>query len=102
MNHVWLYIWPVIEAPVEELTALKRTVAPLTVGAGIEEVVATGRRLKPGGATTAVSARFSYQPGPGAVAQISGPPRDRLRPLDDYAQKVLRSGRGGTVFSSSL
>ena len=32
MNHVWLYIWPVIDAPVEELTALKRAVAPLTVG----------------------------------------------------------------------
>src|SRR3954451_8982886 len=48
MNHVWFYIWPLIDAPVEELTALKRTVAPLTVGAGIEEVVATGRIAQPG------------------------------------------------------
>jgi acetyl/propionyl-CoA carboxylase alpha subunit/acetyl-CoA carboxylase carboxyltransferase component len=98
MNHVWFYIWPVIDAPVEELTALKRTVAPLTVGAGIEEVVAQGRIAQPGGAPVEVSARFSYQPGSGVVTSVSGPPTERLRPLDDYAQKVLRSRRRGTVY----
>ncbi|HYY10136.1 MAG TPA: biotin/lipoyl-containing protein, partial [Kineosporiaceae bacterium] len=98
MNHVWLYIWPVIDAPVEELTALKRIVAPLTVGAGIEEVVAQGRIARPGAAPVAVSARFSYQPGSGVVAAVGAPPTERLRPLDDYAQKVLRSRRRGTVY----
>src|SRR4051794_38514237 len=101
MNHVWLYVWPVIDAPVEELTALQRTVAPLTVGAGIEEVVAQGRIAQPGG-SIAVSARFSYQPGSGVVATVSGPQRERLRPLDDYAQKVLRSRRRGTVYPYEL
>jgi acetyl/propionyl-CoA carboxylase alpha subunit/acetyl-CoA carboxylase carboxyltransferase component len=98
MNHVWLYIWPVIDAPVTELTALKRIVAPLTVGAGIDEVVAQGRVAGPGGAVMAVSARFTYQPGSGVVASVSGPPEERLKPLDDYAQKVLRSRRRGTVY----
>jgi acetyl/propionyl-CoA carboxylase alpha subunit/acetyl-CoA carboxylase carboxyltransferase component len=98
MNHVWLYIWPVIDAPVQELTALQRIVAPLTVGAGIDEVVAQGRVAGPGGAVMSVSARFTYQPGSGVVASVSGPPEDRLKPLDDYAQKVLRSRRRGTVY----
>jgi acetyl/propionyl-CoA carboxylase alpha subunit/acetyl-CoA carboxylase carboxyltransferase component len=102
MNHVWLYIWPVIDAPVEELTALKRAVAPLTVGAGIEEVVAQGRIARPGSppgtAPVEVSARFSYQPGSGVLANVGAPPTERLRPLDDYAQKVLRSRRRGTVY----
>src|SRR5918911_2082664 len=98
MNHVWLYIWPVIDTPVEELTALKATVAPLTVGAGIEEVVAQGRIAQPGREPIDVSARFSYQPGSGVVASVGAPATERLRPLDDYAQKVLRSRRRGTVY----
>ncbi|HVN13077.1 MAG TPA: carboxyl transferase domain-containing protein [Kineosporiaceae bacterium] len=102
MNHVWLYIWPVIDTPVEELTALKATIAPLTVGAGIEEVTAQGRIARPGGPPVAISARFSYQPGSGVVARVSGPPKERLRPLDDYAQKVLRSRRRGTVYPYEL
>jgi acetyl/propionyl-CoA carboxylase alpha subunit/acetyl-CoA carboxylase carboxyltransferase component len=102
MNHVWLYVWPVIDAPVEQLTALKRTIAPLTAGAGVEEVVAQGRIAQPGGAPLAASARFSYQPGSGVVATVSGPQLERLRPLDDYAQKVLRSRRRGTVYPYEL
>ena len=102
MNHVWFYVWPVIGAPVGELTALKATLAPLTVGAGIEEVVAQGRIAQPDGTPVAVSARFSYQPGSGVVASVSGPPTERLRPLDDYAQKVLRSRRRGTVYPYEL
>jgi acetyl/propionyl-CoA carboxylase alpha subunit/acetyl-CoA carboxylase carboxyltransferase component len=98
MNHVWLYVWPVIDAPVQELTALQRVVAPLTVGAGIDEVVAQGRVAGPDGTVMSVSARFTYQPGSGVVASVSGPPEDRLKPLDDYAQKVLRSRRRGTVY----
>ena len=40
MNHVWLHVWPVIDAPLEELTALKGAISPLTSGRGIEEVAA--------------------------------------------------------------
>ncbi len=98
MNHIWLHIWPVITAPVEQLTALKRTIAPLTVGAGVEEVVAQGQIMQDGDAPIAVSARFYYQPGSGVEVSVSGPPRSRLQPLDDYAQKVLRSRRRGTVY----
>ena len=85
MNHVWLHIWPVIDAPVEQLTALQRAIAPLTVGAGVEEIVATGRITGPKGSPVMVSARFSYQPGSGVETNVSGPPTKRLEPLDDYA-----------------
>ncbi|HET9655776.1 MAG TPA: carboxyl transferase domain-containing protein [Kineosporiaceae bacterium] len=99
MNHIWLHIWPVLEAPVEELTALKKTVAPLTHGVGLQEVTAQGRVVQePGEEPIAVSARFSYRPGAGVVTSVSGPPTQRLQPLDDYAQKVLRSRRRGTVY----
>ena len=102
MNHVFLHIWPVIAAPLDELTALQRTIAPLTSGAGIEEVLAQGRLATPDGQVRVAAARFSYQPGAGVVIAVTDPPTERLRPLDDYAQKVLRSRRRGTVYPYEL
>jgi acetyl/propionyl-CoA carboxylase alpha subunit/acetyl-CoA carboxylase carboxyltransferase component len=102
MNHVFLHIWPVIDAPLDELTALQRSIAPLTAGAGIEEVLAQGRIAAPDGRVHAAAVRFSYQPGAGVVAAVTGVPTERLHPLDDYAQKVLRSRRRGTVYPYEL
>jgi acetyl/propionyl-CoA carboxylase alpha subunit/acetyl-CoA carboxylase carboxyltransferase component len=102
MNHVFLHIWPVIAAPLDELTALQRTIAPLTSGAGIEEVLAQGRIGTPDGQVRVAAVRFSYQPGAGVVIAVTDPPTERLRPLDDYAQKVLRSRRRGTVYPYEL
>ena len=45
MNHVWLQVWPVIDAEVDQLTAVQNSIAPLTAGAGIEEIL----RGRPGG-----------------------------------------------------
>jgi acetyl/propionyl-CoA carboxylase alpha subunit/acetyl-CoA carboxylase carboxyltransferase component len=102
-NHIWLHIWPVLEAPVEELTALKRTIAPLTHGVGLQEVTAQGRVVqRPGTEPQAVCARFSYRSGTGVVDAVGGPPTQRLQPLDDYAQKVLRSRRRGTAYPYEL
>jgi len=102
MNHVFLHVWPVIAAPLDELTALQRSIAPLTSGAGVEEVLAQGRIAAPDGRVNDAAVRFSYQPGAGVVTTVTGPPTERLRPLDDYAQKVLRSRRRGTVYPYEL
>ncbi len=102
MNHVFLHIWPVIAAPLDELTALQRTIAPLTSGAGVEEVLAQGRIAAPDGQVRVAAVRFSYQPGTGVVIAVTDPPTERIAPLDDYAQKVLRSRRRGTVYPYEL
>ena len=102
MNYVWVHVWPVIDAELEQLTALRRQIAPLTVGAGIEEVVAQGRIVTPTAIVVPVAARFYYQPGSGVQFSIESPPTDRLKPLDDYAQKVLRARRRGTVYPYEL
>ena len=34
MNYVWVTIWPLIDADLDQLTALQAEIAPLTVGAG--------------------------------------------------------------------
>ncbi len=102
MNHVWVHIWPVIEAELEQLTALQQKIAPLTVGAGIEEVLAQGRVAGLDGTPHPLLARFSYQPGSGVVTSVEEPPTEPLKPLDDYAQKVLRARRRGTVYPYEL
>ena len=102
MNYVWMHIWPVVDAPLEELTALKDTVSPLTSGAGIQEVAAEGQLKGPDGVVRRAVVRFTYQPGSGVVASVTGPATERLQPLDEYAQKVLRSRRRGTVYPYEL
>ncbi|WP_112240571.1 ATP-binding protein [Kribbella monticola] len=98
MNHVWVTIWPVLDAEVAELTALKRNIAPLTSGAGIEEVSVAGRVMGTNGVPFAVVGRFYYQPGAGVVTAVERPATEPLKPLDDYAQKVLRARRRNTVY----
>jgi acetyl/propionyl-CoA carboxylase alpha subunit/acetyl-CoA carboxylase carboxyltransferase component len=102
MNHVFLHIWPVIDAQLAELTTLQRTIAPLTAGAGIEEILAQGRIAGPDGRVHGAAIRFSYQPGSGVVSSVTNPPTTRLAPLDDYAQKVMRARRRGTAYPYEL
>ena len=46
--------------------------------------------------------RFSYTPGAGVVANVTEPPTEPLRPLDEYAQKVQRSQARGLVYPYEL
>ncbi|MBV9592613.1 MAG: ATP-grasp domain-containing protein [Actinobacteria bacterium] len=98
MNHVWVHIWPVVEAELDELTELRLRIAPITTGAGIEEIVAQGRVPMPGGALAPVAGRFYYQPGAGVQFSVGPWPTERLKPMDDYAAKVLRARRRGTIY----
>lgn len=102
MNHVWVHIWPPIEADLDQLTALKAKISPLTAGAGIEEVLVQGRIATPDGASAPLAARFHYQPGSGVVTSVGEPPTELLKPLDDYAQKVVRARRRGVVYPYEL
>ena len=102
MNHVWVHIWPPIEADLDQLTALQAKISPLTAGAGIEEVLVQGRIATADGASAPLAARFHYQPGSGVVTSVEEPPTERLKPLDDYAQKVVRARRRGVVYPYEL
>ncbi len=102
MNHVWVHIWPIIDAQVDQLTALQRGIAPLTAGAGIDEVLARGRVATADGAIVPMAVKFFYQPGSGVQFTVGRPPTERLTPLNDYAQKVVRARRRGTVYPYEL
>ena len=102
MNHVWLHVWPVVDVDEAGLTALGTKISPLTDGAGVEEVVAQGRVAVPGAEPLRVAVRFSAQPGAGVASSVEEPPTELLRPLDDYASKVVRSRRRGLVYPYEL
>ncbi|MEP7090328.1 MAG: carboxyl transferase domain-containing protein, partial [Nocardioidaceae bacterium] len=102
MNHVWVHVWPVVEADIDQLTALQAKITPLTDGAGIEEVQAHGRVIGPDGSPEKIVVRFHARLGSGVVTTIEAPPTERLKPLDDYAGKVLRARRRGMVYPYEL
>ena len=102
MNHVWVHVWPVVDLDLDGLSALGTKISPLTDGAGIEEVVAQGRLAVPGGEPVALAVRFGAQPGAGIVSTVEEPPTELLKPLDDYASKVVRSRRRGLVYPYEL
>ena len=102
-NRVFLYAWPSIELPLTELASFARASAPLTTGAGLEEIMLMSRvQDEPGGEPRGVALRFSYRPGAGVSMAVTDRPTEPLRPLDDYAEKVLRSRARGAVYPYEL
>ncbi len=102
MNHVWVHVWPVVEVEEGSLGSLGAKIRPLTDGAGIEEVLAQGRIASPGGDPVDAVVRFGAQPGSGVATSVEPPPTELLRPMDDYAGKVMRARRRGLVYPYEL
>ena len=102
-NRIFLYAWPSIEIPLSELASFTRTSAPLTTGAGLEEILLLSRvQDEPGGEPRGVALRFSYRPGAGVSMAVTDRPTEPLQPVDDYTQKVLRSRARGAVYPYEL
>ena len=102
-NRVAIYVWPVLDIPEDRLPAITQRIAPLALNAGLEEItilatIKDAQTSQP----RRVAIRFSYSPGAGVVANVTAPPTEPLRPLDEYAQKVQRSQARGTVYPYEL
>jgi acetyl/propionyl-CoA carboxylase alpha subunit/acetyl-CoA carboxylase carboxyltransferase component len=102
LNQVWVHVWPVVDADVDQLSTLRDKITPLTEGASIEEVQAHGRVPGPDGTPQQIVVRFRARVGGGADTTIDVPPTEPLQPLDDYASKVLRAKRRGLVYPYEL
>jgi acetyl/propionyl-CoA carboxylase alpha subunit/acetyl-CoA carboxylase carboxyltransferase component len=102
-NRIFLYAWPSIELPLSQLATLAQSIAPLTVGAGLEQIVLLGRlQEEPGVEPRDVALRFSNSPGTGVGLRVTDRPTEPMRPLDDYTQKVLRSRARGLAYPYEL
>jgi len=102
-NRILIYAWPPSELTADEVTALAERIVPSTAGAGIEEVRFIGRqRDRDTGTLHDVAVRVSYDPSSGVEVTIGEPTTEPITPLDDYAQRVLRARRRGTVYPYEL
>ncbi|UOY02574.1 ATP-binding protein [Blastococcus sp. PRF04-17] len=101
-NRVFLYAWPSIDVPLAEVANFAQAVAPLTVGAGIDQIMLFARLQQPGQPPREVAVRFSARPGTGVQLQVTDRPTEPMRPLDDYTEKVLSSRARGAVYPYEL
>jgi acetyl/propionyl-CoA carboxylase alpha subunit/acetyl-CoA carboxylase carboxyltransferase component len=102
-NRIFLYVWPTIKASVEELGGFGRATAPLTAGAGLEEIMLLGRlEDQPDHEPRDVALLFTYRPGAGVGISVTEPPTEPVAPLDAYTQKVGRSRARGAIYPYEL
>jgi acetyl-CoA carboxylase carboxyltransferase component len=101
-NRVFLYAWPSIEVPLSDVASFAHNVAPLTVGAGIDQIMLLARLQAAGEQPRDVAIRFSNRPGTGVQLQLTDRPTEPMAPLDDYTEKVLSSRARGAVYPYEL
>ena len=102
-NRIFLFAWPTIEVSMDDLGDFAREIAPVTVGAGLEEIMLHGRvQLDSDTKPREVALVFSYQPGTGVNLSVTPPPTEPLQPLDAYSQKVHRARARGTTYPYEL
>jgi acetyl/propionyl-CoA carboxylase alpha subunit/acetyl-CoA carboxylase carboxyltransferase component len=101
-NRVILYAWPSIDVPLAEVANFAHAVAPLTVGAGLDQIMLLARLQEPGQTPREVAVRFSARPGTGVQLQLTDRPTEPMQALDDYTEKVLSSRARGAVYPYEL
>lgn len=102
-NRIFLYVWPTIEVSLADLGEFARATAPLTAGAGLEEIMLLGvLHDQQDQAPREVALRFSYRPGSGVQVSVSAPPTEPVPPLDSYTQKVQRARARGAIYPYEL
>ncbi|HEX5813320.1 MAG TPA: carboxyl transferase domain-containing protein, partial [Pseudonocardia sp.] len=106
-NRVLLYVWPVVDLPLDEFDSVVSRLAPRTEGLGLEQILVQFRAapaLVDAGATEPreLLLRLSRPPGAGLTVRVTAPPARPLRELDAYTQKVIRARRRGAVYPYEL
>jgi acetyl-CoA carboxylase carboxyltransferase component len=102
-NRIVLYVWPLVDTPLDELLGVVNTLAPVTQGIGLEEVVIQARVPQaPTGAPREIVLHVANPTGTGVTTRLADPPTEPLQPLDEYTQKVLQSRRRGNVYPYEL
>lgn len=102
-NRVLLFLWPPVELRPEELNGLVHRLAPLTEGLGLEKVAVRGRMVDP--QTGALHDRVLEisNPGEAGMALRFRPPKEApLKPLREYAQKIVELKRRGIVYAYEI
>ena len=98
-NRVLLYAWPPVDLQPDELDALVLRLAPLAEGLGLEKVAVRCRLPDPqGGELRDLVLEISNLSAGGMVLRFRKPKEAPLKPLREYAQKVVDLRRRGLPY----
>ncbi len=102
-NRVLLYVWPAVELRREEIEGMGRRLVPSSAGLGIEALLVRCRlREQPDQPLRDCVVRLSSPGGTAFVMEVSDPPTELLRPLDEYTRKIVDCRRRGVVYPYEL
>ncbi len=98
-NRIFLYVWPPIEVPFDQLGGMARAMAPLAADAGLEEVMVVARlRGQLESEPKEVALLCSCLPSADVAVTVTEPPTEPLAPLSAYTEKVRSSRARGAVY----
>jgi acetyl-CoA carboxylase carboxyltransferase component/pyruvate/2-oxoglutarate dehydrogenase complex dihydrolipoamide acyltransferase (E2) component len=98
-NRVLLGVWPPVDLRTDELATLVRRLTPLTEGLGLEKVTARCRIPdRESGELRDWVLEISNFEGSGVVLRVRRPREVPLKPLREYAQKVVDLRRRGLPY----
>ncbi|HEY2291235.1 MAG TPA: carboxyl transferase domain-containing protein, partial [Thermoanaerobaculia bacterium] len=98
-NRVLLGVWPPVDLRADELNTLVRRLAPLTEGLGLEKVAVRCRIPdRETGELRDWVLEISNFEGSGVVLRVRKPKEAPLKPLREYAQKVVDLRRRGLPY----
>jgi acetyl/propionyl-CoA carboxylase alpha subunit/acetyl-CoA carboxylase carboxyltransferase component len=101
-NRIVLYAWPRLELTPEELRSIVERNSRATGPLGIEMVLLYGTLLDEAGGERRRVLRLFSPTGSGVVVEVSEPPTEPLRPLDEPAQRLLAARRRGTLHPAEI
>jgi acetyl-CoA carboxylase carboxyltransferase component len=101
-NRVLLYVRPPLTFPSEELEAIARGIGAGAEGLGLQKIVVRARIPDPNGVLRDTVLRIAVGTGQGMALQFSPASAEPIRPLTDYAQKVVRMRQRGLTYPYEL
>ena len=101
-NRVLLSVRPPLAFPKEELEAIARGMGVEAEGLGLQKVVVRANIPDDGGQLQDTVLRIAVGSGQGMAFQFSPASAEPIRPLTDYAQKVVRMRQRGLTYPYEL
>jgi acetyl-CoA carboxylase carboxyltransferase component len=97
-----LYAWPTLRLSSEEIRSIVERNSRATAPLGIEMVLLYGTMSDGAGGEMPRVMRFFSPTGSGVVVEVSEPPTQPLRPLDEAAQRLLAARRRGNLHPAEI
>ncbi|HEY3380731.1 MAG TPA: carboxyl transferase domain-containing protein [Vicinamibacterales bacterium] len=101
-NRVLLYVRPTLQLKKEELEAVVRRMGSEAEGLGLQKVVVRAQIPDEGGTPHDTVLRVSVSAGQAMALQFNEPSAEPIRPLTEYAQKVVRMRQRGLTYPYEL